>query len=168
MLPISSAVAAGDYVFLSGVPPIEEGRVVFPGDAARQTEFIFCRMKQILSSFELSLNHLVYVQVYLRNIQDSENINSVYERTILPVPSRCLFYGSGSCIQVRFVSSIKIGQVWTIATFNRSRSFYESVLRVFIGAFFLLSARRYSLGDILVCCLKTRLKDWILPNPTCS
>ena len=120
MLPISSAVEAGDYVFLSGVPPIEEGRVVFPGDAARQTEFIFCRMKQILSSFELSLNHLVYVQVYLRNIQDSENINSVYERMMpRPYPARKLvttdFTAEGVCLEINGIAYRKLEQTKSIS-----------------------------------------------------
>ena len=109
MLPISAVVEAGDYVFLSGIPPIEEGRVVFPGDAAKQTEFLIRRMKRILSLSELSLDHLVYVQVYLKRIQEAEIVNAVYERMMpRPYPARKLvttdFSAEGVCLEINGIA----------------------------------------------------------------
>ena len=65
----SSAVAAGDFVFLG----LHRG---FGDDFTKQFHDVFSYLKKTLVEFDLSLAHLVKVNVWLKNIEDVQ----VYEK----------------------------------------------------------------------------------------
>ena len=89
MPPLSTAVSAGDYVILSGIPPVKNGQVIAPQDIALQAEYVLTKMDEVLAAFELSLKHLAYVQIYLQSMDDYETVNAVYERHMpQPYPAR--------------------------------------------------------------------------------
>lgn len=89
MPPLSTAVSAGDYVFLSGIPPVENGQVIAPQDISLQAEYVLTKMDKVLATFELSLKHLAYVQIYLQSMDDYEKVNAVYEMYMpQPYPAR--------------------------------------------------------------------------------
>lgn len=88
-LPLSAAVCAGDLVFLSGIPPVEDGRTVAPGDLAAQTACVLRRAGEILGECGLSLNDLVFVHVYLRDMADFGRFNAAYAELMpSPYPAR--------------------------------------------------------------------------------
>ena len=59
----SSAVAAGDFVFIGG----HRG---FDDDFATQLDDAFSNLKKTLAEFDLTLAHLIKVNVWLKNIED--------------------------------------------------------------------------------------------------
>lgn len=88
-LPLSDAVMAGDLVFLSGTPPLENGNVYAPEDVKAQTHYIMERICVILKRYGMTLENLVYVQVYLRSLDDYLAMNEVYASYIpAPYPAR--------------------------------------------------------------------------------
>ncbi len=88
-LPLSDAVMAGDLVFLSGTPPLENGKVHAPEDVKAQTLFIMERINAILKQYNLTRENLVYVQVFLRSLDDYPAMNEAYESCIsAPYPAR--------------------------------------------------------------------------------
>jgi 2-iminobutanoate/2-iminopropanoate deaminase len=88
-MPISEAVRCGEFLFLSGIPPMEAGKVVAPGDAAAQAECVIKRMESVLAQHGMNLGNLAYVQVFLRTMDDVERFNEAYARRMpRPYPAR--------------------------------------------------------------------------------
>ena len=72
------AVRFGDLLFVSGMVGVDgDGRVVGPGDAARQTRQIFENMKKVLDAAGASFADVLKVTVFLVNIDDRPRINPV-------------------------------------------------------------------------------------------
>jgi 2-iminobutanoate/2-iminopropanoate deaminase len=88
-LPLSQSLRVGDLVFLSGIPPVENGNVHAPEDVAAQTQYILDRILDHLERFAMTLENLAYVQVYLRTMDDYPAMNKVYaSRMVAPYPAR--------------------------------------------------------------------------------
>lgn len=89
MLPLSAAVTAGGFVFISGIPPVDRGQVVAPDDAPAQAAFVLEQLARVLSQAGLGLANLAYVQLYLRDMADYDAVNAVYQRLMpRPYPAR--------------------------------------------------------------------------------
>lgn len=87
--PLSDAVVAGDLIFLSGTPPLENDEVHAPEDVKAQTLFIMERIRTILKRYHLALENLAYVQVFLRSLDDYQAMNEAYESCFsAPYPAR--------------------------------------------------------------------------------
>jgi 2-iminobutanoate/2-iminopropanoate deaminase len=80
-VPISAAVKAGGFVFVSGMPPIDgkTGRFV-SGDVAKQTEICLDNLRAALEAAGSSLEKVVKVTVYASNSAYYSRINEVYAR----------------------------------------------------------------------------------------
>ena len=76
--PFSSAVRAGDFIFVSG----QGGHVDAQGNPVEgieaQTRQCFKNMKQVLQAAGSSLSDVVKVTVFLANIDDFAKMNEVY------------------------------------------------------------------------------------------
>ncbi len=77
--PFSSAVRAGDYIFLSGSGGFvdKDGRKV-KGIKA-QTSQCFENIKQVLEAAGLSLSDVVKVTVFITNADDFAQMNDIYK-----------------------------------------------------------------------------------------
>jgi len=109
-LPLSEAVGAGGLVFLSGTAPLKEGTVFAPEDVKAQTLFIIERIRKTLERFGLTLEHLAYVQVYLRTLDDYTAMNEVYAACIpAPYPARKVIVAplpnAQVCIEISGIAS---------------------------------------------------------------
>jgi 2-iminobutanoate/2-iminopropanoate deaminase len=72
------AVRAGDLLYISGIVAIDRsGRVVGPGDAARQTEQIFEHVAKILAHVGADVSRVTSVLIHLTNMDDRARINPV-------------------------------------------------------------------------------------------
>ena len=80
-VPLSAAIKAGGFVFVSGTPPIDlkKGTLV-PGDVATQTEACLEGLKATIEAAGSSLEKFVKVTVYASNSAYYGTINKIYAR----------------------------------------------------------------------------------------
>ncbi len=64
----SRAVAAGDFIFVSGCTSIVDGKVVHEGDMARQTEQALLNVSAALGQLGASLADVVRTRIYVTDI----------------------------------------------------------------------------------------------------
>jgi len=79
--PYSQAVKYENLLFVSGQIAIDPNTQKFVGgDAKEQTERVMKNIKAILEEAGLSFSHVIKTTIYLKNIQDFEAVNKVYEK----------------------------------------------------------------------------------------
>ncbi|MBC7092300.1 MAG: RidA family protein [Nitrososphaeria archaeon] len=78
--PYSQAIKAGSFLFISGQGPIDPktGKKV-EGDIKEQTRQVLENIKGILEAAGLTLENVVKVNVYLKNMNDFPKMNEVYK-----------------------------------------------------------------------------------------
>ena len=79
--PFSQAIRANGFVFVAGQVPVDpESRTVVAGDILVQTRRVFENLSAILDAAGSSLQKVVRVGVFLKNIEDFGRFNELYER----------------------------------------------------------------------------------------
>jgi enamine deaminase RidA (YjgF/YER057c/UK114 family) len=87
------------------------GRVVSPGDATAQTEYIFLLIGQILDAAGMTFDHVVRAQTYLTNIEDFPKFSAVRNRylatalaasTLLEVKGLAI---PGCCVEIEITAA---------------------------------------------------------------
>jgi 2-iminobutanoate/2-iminopropanoate deaminase len=77
--PYSHAVAAGEFVFLSGQTPLDPATMKLSGiTIGEQTHRVLDNITLVLDGLGLTLNDLVKTTVYLQNMADFGEMNEVY------------------------------------------------------------------------------------------
>ena len=80
-IPLSPAVKAGGFVFVSGAPPIDlKTGAIVPGDIVTQTEASLENLKATLEAAGSSLDKVVKVTIFAANSAYYGTINKVYAR----------------------------------------------------------------------------------------
>jgi enamine deaminase RidA (YjgF/YER057c/UK114 family) len=64
----SRAVAAGDFIFVSGCTSIADGKIVYEGDVAKQVEQALLNVSAALGQLGASLADVVQTRVYVTDI----------------------------------------------------------------------------------------------------
>ncbi len=97
LAPISTAVRAGDFVFVSGLPPIDPstGELV-KGDIQVQTRQSLNNVKQALEAAGTSLENVVKATVYCTNSGYFGQVNEVYKEFFPEDPPARTFVTVGS------------------------------------------------------------------------
>lgn len=88
-----SAPTGAQLVFVSGqVATDDQGRVLSPGDAGKQTEIVFERIERVLDRAGATLGDLVSVVIYLTDVRrDFTMVSEVRNRVLHdPPPSSAL------------------------------------------------------------------------------
>jgi 2-iminobutanoate/2-iminopropanoate deaminase len=77
--PYSQAIAAGDWVFLSGQIPIDPdtGSLV-TGDIKAATTRVMENLGAVLQAADLTFDHVVKTTIYLIDLNDFATVNAVY------------------------------------------------------------------------------------------
>ena len=87
--PYSQAIVADGFMFLSGQLPIEPVSGTMPSGIAAQTGQVLQNVIAVLSARGLTLSDVVKSTVYLRDMQDFADMNSVYAAYFTaPYPAR--------------------------------------------------------------------------------
>lgn len=96
-VPISAAVRANGFVFVSGMPPMDlaTGKVV-GGDIATQTRRAIEAVRHILESAGSSLDKVVSTRVYCTNAGHFKAVNDVYREYFGKAPPARTFVTVGS------------------------------------------------------------------------
>jgi reactive intermediate/imine deaminase len=76
-VPLSPAVRAGDFVFVSGQVPVVDGKVV-PGGIAAETRAVLENIRDCLELAGCTLADVVKTTVWLRDRDDFPAFNAVY------------------------------------------------------------------------------------------
>lgn len=84
--PYSMAIAAGDFVYLSGQTPLDPatGKLV-SADIGAETRQCLENLKNVLAAAGLTFAHVVKSNVFLTNMGDFTAMNEVY-KTYFPEP----------------------------------------------------------------------------------
>ena len=79
--PYSQALQVGNFLVTSGQIPLDAktGELV-QGDIEEQTHQVLKNIKNILSSSDFSLSHVVKATIYLTNLEDFQKVNNVYSQ----------------------------------------------------------------------------------------
>ncbi|MEQ1886214.1 MAG: RidA family protein [Bryobacteraceae bacterium] len=76
--PYSSAVRAGDFIFVSALGPIGEDDKLSPGDIQHQTRLTLNNLVKILAASGAALEAVVKCTVYLVDASEFPQMNDVY------------------------------------------------------------------------------------------
>ncbi len=79
--PYSQGVIAGDFVFVAGQGPVDpqSGRLIL-GDISSECELTLKNVEAILRASGAKLEDVTRCTVYLRDLQDFEAMNEIYQR----------------------------------------------------------------------------------------
>ena len=88
--PVSIAVRAGDFLFVSGLTAVDlQSGERMPGTTASETRQILTNLGQLLEAAGSSLDKVVKVNVLLHSMLEAPNMNEVYARFFAdPPPAR--------------------------------------------------------------------------------
>jgi 2-iminobutanoate/2-iminopropanoate deaminase len=94
-LPFSDAVLVGDTLYLSGRIGIDPATGVAPDDVGQELRLLFDGFEAVLREADMTMDDLVWVQVYSPDISLWERFNAAYlKRFSKELPARA-FLGSG-------------------------------------------------------------------------
>lgn len=108
--PFSSAVRAGEFVFLSGlIGQDPKTSKLVSADVSAQTEQILKNLGAVLRASGKTFADVVRVGVYLTNMADFAAMNAVYARHFeAPYPARTTIGVAalhlGACVEIDFVA----------------------------------------------------------------
>lgn len=77
-LPLSSAVRAGDWVYISGQVPVDESGNIVAGGISEQTHQVMENLRSALALAGCALSDVVKTHCYLTNRDDFAAFNAVY------------------------------------------------------------------------------------------
>lgn len=90
--PYSPAVAAGDYLFISGQIPIDAAGNIVAGEIEAQTEQVFRNIKAVLDSAGLTFANCAKATVFMADLGEFTRMNAIYEKHVVqPYPARSTF-----------------------------------------------------------------------------
>ena len=74
----SRAVGAGDFIFVSGCTSIANGKIVYEGDVARQTQQALLNVSAALQQLGASLADVVQTRLYVTDISRWEEVGEAH------------------------------------------------------------------------------------------
>jgi len=88
--PLSSSIDAGDFIYVSGQGALDLATGEYlKGDVRSETRQVFENIKTILQAAGTSMDRVLKVNVYLRDINDFAAMNEVYKTYFeTPYPAR--------------------------------------------------------------------------------
>jgi 2-iminobutanoate/2-iminopropanoate deaminase len=98
-LPFSDAVRVGDTLYLSGRIGIDPATGVAPDDVGKELRLLFDGFEAVLGAADMSMDDLVWVQVYSPDLSLWERFNAAFvKRFSKDLPARA-FIGSGPLLK---------------------------------------------------------------------
>ncbi|MBR3647887.1 MAG: RidA family protein [Paludibacteraceae bacterium] len=111
--PYSQAIQVGQLVYTSGQLPINPETGAFPeGGIKEQTRQSLTNVKAILEEVGLSMNHVVKTTVFMADMNDFAEMNSVYSEFFTePYPARSAVavktLPKGALVEIEVVAECK-------------------------------------------------------------
>ena len=108
--PYSQAIAAGEFVFVSGQLGLKPGDTAISGSIEDQTEQVFANLKAILEAAGSSLDRVVKTTCFLSDLGNFSAFNEVYRRHFdSSFPARSTFGVSlpaGLLVEVEAIAAV--------------------------------------------------------------
>ncbi|VDA99470.1 RidA/YER057c/UK114 superfamily protein [Olavius algarvensis spirochete endosymbiont] len=99
--PYSQGIRTRDFVFVSGQLPVDPNNNEIPEGIANQTERSLRNVQAVLKSADCTMNDVVEVLIFLKNMNDFAAMNQVYEQFFeVPYPSRAVVEVAGLPLDV--------------------------------------------------------------------
>ncbi len=76
--PYSQAIEIKPFLFTSGQIPLNENGELIKGDIKKQTEQVFKNLVAVLEEKEMTLNDVVKVTVFLKDMNEFQDMNEMY------------------------------------------------------------------------------------------
>ena len=76
--PYSSAVRAGDFIFVSAVGPVDDQDQYSFGDVQQQTRQTILNLQKVLASCGATLQDVVQCSVFLQDVSEFPKMNEIY------------------------------------------------------------------------------------------
>lgn len=83
--PFAKAVRAGDFVFVSGQVPANNGEII-TGGIVEQTEQVMHNINEALALADCTLDDVVKVNIWLDDPRDFTSFNGVFEKYFKAAP----------------------------------------------------------------------------------
>lgn len=83
-MPLSPAVRAGDYIFVSGQIPTDDTGAIVWGNVETQTHVVMKKIEAILHSSGVKLSDIVKSTIYLADPRDFVGFNGIYSSFFEP------------------------------------------------------------------------------------
>jgi 2-iminobutanoate/2-iminopropanoate deaminase len=96
--PFSHGVVAGNTLYLSGRIGVDPETNEIPNDIENEVHFLMRDVKQILEAGQMTIDDLVYVQVFCPDVSLWERFNVVYRQYFKGDPPARAFIGSGKLL----------------------------------------------------------------------
>ena len=77
-VPLSPAIRAGDFVFVSGQVPVDTYGAVVSGGIGPETDQVIANITKVLALADCTLSDIVKTTVWLRNRDDFAAFNAAY------------------------------------------------------------------------------------------
>lgn len=100
-LPLSEAVLAGGFLFLSGLVGFGANGRIVPGGIAAETTAIFAEVRRLLKLGGATLDDVVKVNVYLADASEFDSFNAAYRTYFTKAPPARISMQVGLTIEAR-------------------------------------------------------------------
>jgi len=101
-VPLSPAVRAGDFVYVSGQVPVGADGLVVAGGVSEQTEQVIQNIRKVLEMAGCTLDDVIKTHVYLADARDFGAFNAVYAKHFAKEPP------ARTTAEARLVIDIKV------------------------------------------------------------
>jgi enamine deaminase RidA (YjgF/YER057c/UK114 family) len=103
----SRAVAAGDFIFVSGCTSIADGKIVHEGDAAKQTEQALLNVSAALRQLGASLADVVQTRLYVTDISQWEEVGEAHRLAFELAPPAATMVQVAALIDPRLLVEVE-------------------------------------------------------------
>jgi enamine deaminase RidA (YjgF/YER057c/UK114 family) len=103
----SRAVAAGDFIFVSGCTSIADGKIVHEGDVTRQTEQALLNVSAALGQLGASLADVVQTRLYVTDISRWEEVGQAHRLAFELAPPATTMVQVAALIDPRLLVEIE-------------------------------------------------------------
>jgi enamine deaminase RidA (YjgF/YER057c/UK114 family) len=103
----SRAVAAGDFIFVSGCTSTSEGKVVHEGDVTKQTEQALLNVSAALEQFGASLADVVQTRLYVTDISRWEEVGHAHRLAFALAPPAATMVQVAALIDPRLLVEVE-------------------------------------------------------------
>jgi enamine deaminase RidA (YjgF/YER057c/UK114 family) len=85
----SRAVKVGDMVFVAGTTALDEGKVVAPNDAEKQTDFVLQKIGRALNQAGASFADVVRTRIFVTDIEAFDAVGRAHGRVFTDIRPAC-------------------------------------------------------------------------------